>query len=139
MDEITDISHALLTRFGLYRRTIAGEGAAFFLLADRPSGNDYARLDGMMTFYGPADIDEVKKQILSFLAAHAVDPDAIDLVITGNNGDAKGDDIDGAKRTAPYLIKTLTTLTKLRGHPTSDSLRLHGHKGDPVLASNDVN
>jgi len=108
VDEITDISHALLTRFGLYRRspvsnldlfsgrakgTIAGEGAAFFLLTARPSGNDYARLEGMTTFYRPTDVHEIKQQILSFLTAHEVNPDSIDLVITGNNGDSRGDHI----------------------------------------------
>ena len=58
-------------RFGLYKQepvsnldlyktdskgTIAGEGAAFFLLADEASANDYAKLDGLHTFYKPAGI-----------------------------------------------------------------------------------
>src|SRR6202023_3762317 len=65
-DEITDISHAILTRFGCYKHlpvsnlalfssnskgTIAGEGAAFFLLTNRPSADAYAKLDGITTFY----------------------------------------------------------------------------------------
>lgn len=108
VDEITDISHELLTRFGLYRRrpvsnldlfsgrekgTIAGEGAAFFLLAARPSDHDYARLDGISTLYKPESVTVIEAQIQSFLSAHAVDPNTIDLVITGHNGDSRNDDI----------------------------------------------
>jgi 3-oxoacyl-[acyl-carrier-protein] synthase II len=108
MDETTDISHELLTRFGLYRRrpvsnldlftgrvkgTIAGEGAAFFLLAGEPSDQDYARLDGISTLYKPESITDIERHIQSFLSAHAIDPDTIDMVITGHNGDSRSDDI----------------------------------------------
>jgi len=108
VDETTDISHELLTRFGLYRRrpvsnldlftgrvkgTIAGEGAAFFLLAGQPSDHDYARLDGISTLYKPESIADIEQHIQSFLGAHAVDPDTIDVVITGHNGDSRSDDI----------------------------------------------
>src|SRR5436305_174656 len=56
VDEITDISHSILTRFGLYKRkpvsnlglfktsskgTIAGEGASFFLLTREASPGNY--------------------------------------------------------------------------------------------------
>lgn len=108
MDETTDISHAILTRFGLYKRkpvsnldlfagtskgTISGEGAAFFLLAGKPSGNDYAQLDALATFYKPTGLNETEKQIGSFLSAQSVSPADIGLVITGRNGDAKGDKV----------------------------------------------
>jgi 3-oxoacyl-[acyl-carrier-protein] synthase II len=68
IDEITNISHTILNRMGLYKQqspsslglykektkgTIAGEGAAFFLLANEPSATDYAKLDGLHTFYKP--------------------------------------------------------------------------------------
>jgi 3-oxoacyl-[acyl-carrier-protein] synthase II len=127
VDELTDTSHALLTRFGLYRRapvsnlelyngrlkgTIAGEGAAFFLLSGTAAGNDYARLDGLGTFYKPEGMPEIEQQILSFLKAHDIDPATIDLVITGANGDYADDDIYrhlqtpsavfGGKRILPY-------------------------------------
>jgi len=98
----------LLTRFGLYRRrpvsnldlftgrakgTIAGEGAAFFLLAGQPSDHDYARLDGISTLYKPESITDIEQHIQSFLNAHAVDPGTIDMIVTGHNGDSRGDDI----------------------------------------------
>jgi 3-oxoacyl-[acyl-carrier-protein] synthase II len=94
IDEITDTSHAILTRLGLYRRGAkGGEGAAFFLLANQPSGSDYARLDGMETLYKPKTVRDVEAAIQSFLAANGIGMHDVDLVITGQNGDAKGDAI----------------------------------------------
>ncbi|MEP7143596.1 MAG: beta-ketoacyl synthase chain length factor [Ferruginibacter sp.] len=108
LDETTDASHAILTRFGLYRRepvsnfklfegsskgTIAGEGAAFFLLTNQSSPGNYAQLDGLFTFYKPADIKETEAYIFSFLSIQSILPADIDLVITGRNGDAKGDGV----------------------------------------------
>lgn len=106
VDEITDTSHTLLSRMGLYRQqavsspdifvspsrgTIAGEGAAFFLLTAQPSPTDKAQLEGMTTFYNPDDITETEQSITSFLATHSISIDDIDLVITGRNGDEKND------------------------------------------------
>jgi 3-oxoacyl-[acyl-carrier-protein] synthase II len=81
VDEITAISAAILGRFGLYRHVEAGEGAAFFLLASEPGGNDLARLEGVTTFYNPADEKEKERLILGFLAEQGVDAGSIDLVI----------------------------------------------------------
>jgi 3-oxoacyl-[acyl-carrier-protein] synthase II len=108
VDEITDASHALLSRFGLYKQngistadlfssqtkgTVAGEGAAFFLLAKENAPNDYATLDGMSTFYKPSTVHETKKEILAFLQEQKTEVEEIDLVITGRNGDAGKDKI----------------------------------------------
>jgi 3-oxoacyl-[acyl-carrier-protein] synthase II len=105
-DEITGYSHTLLSRFGLYKQdagastdlfavsskgTIAGEGAAFFLLSKQSSGNDYALLEGLQTFYKPGSIAAVQSAITDFLLANQLTAADIDLVITGRNGDAKGD------------------------------------------------
>jgi 3-oxoacyl-[acyl-carrier-protein] synthase II len=140
IDEITDISHALLTRFGLYRRsqvsnldlfssrekgTIAGEGAAFFLLAAQPSEKDWARLDGMTTFCGPANIREIEQQLLSFLTAHNAKPDGIDLVIAGNNGDAQGDEIYRQLSSSLFNGHPFTSYKQLCGeYPTSAAFAL---------------
>ncbi len=106
IDELTDTSFTLLSRFGLYKRniaastslydhsgkgTIAGEGAAFFLLSRESSGKDYAQLNGISTFYKPGNIGEIENGILEFLSAHAVGMEDIDLVITGRNGDVHDD------------------------------------------------
>jgi 3-oxoacyl-[acyl-carrier-protein] synthase II len=89
VDEITNTSHSILQRFGLYRHVPAGEGAAFFLLASQPSPTDQARLEGITTFYKPEDTRTVEKTLRSFLDQHAAKPD---LVILGANGDAASDD-----------------------------------------------
>lgn len=108
VDEITDTSHSILSRMGLYKRnpvstkdlfttgskgTIAGEGAAFFLLANHPSSTDYAQLDAITTFYNPRDITETKGFISSFLTSQSINISDIDLIITGRNGDEKNDKI----------------------------------------------
>ena len=108
IDEITNSSHTILNRLGLYKQgfisnrdiyksktkgTIAGEGAAFFLLAAEPSATDYAKLDGLHTFYKPEGIAEIEKQISSFLERHSVSINDIDLVVTGKNGDASSDKV----------------------------------------------
>lgn len=108
VDEITAISHAILTRMGLYRRkdtsslglignpgkgTMAGEGASFFLLAADQSENDLARLDGLSTVYKPEDTAVIEEEILSFLNKHGLTISDIDLVINGRNGDLKNDQV----------------------------------------------
>ena len=108
IDEITNTSHTILNRLGLYKQgpvsnldiytiktkgTIAGEGAAFFLLANEPSATDYAKLDGLHTFYKPDGIKEIEKQILSFLEMQSINTSDIDLIIIGKNGDAASDKI----------------------------------------------
>ena len=108
VDETTNASHAILSRFGLYKRqpvsnlhlftetskgTIAGEGAAFFLLANEASQNDYAQIVALTTFYKPANITETTEQISAFLTTQSIPPADIDLIITGRNGDVKGDEV----------------------------------------------
>jgi 3-oxoacyl-[acyl-carrier-protein] synthase II len=93
IDEITDTSHAILSRFGLYKRSPAGEGAAFFLLSSAPGAGAYAKLDGLTTFYKPKDSEEIGRHIDSFLTRHSTRMKDVDLIITGNNGYGKGDAI----------------------------------------------
>jgi len=108
IDEITNTSHTILNRMGLYKQgtisnldiygsktkgTIAGEGATFFLVANEPSSTDYAKLDGLHTFYKPEGIAEIERQINSFLERHSVSMADIDLIITGKNGDASSDEV----------------------------------------------
>jgi len=106
IDEITNASHAILTRMGLYRHdntaslhllttpqkgTVAGEGAAFFVLANAASATDYARLDALHTFYKPAGKEAIEKEIGRFLLNTGVGLNDIDLIIDGRNGDARHD------------------------------------------------
>ncbi len=92
VDEITEFSHAILSRFGLYRNTRAGEGAAFFLLTNQPAGAR-ARLEGLDTFYKPKDAGAIEDRLRSFLSSRSVAVRDLDLVIMGNNGDPASDGI----------------------------------------------
>jgi hypothetical protein len=125
IDEITATSYELLSRFGLYRHTIAGEGAAFFLLTGTPSGNDYARLDGVHTFFKPSADEEVRQELISFLQANDLTPEGIGLVITGDNGDERGDRIYREIVGSLFPGKPNLTYKQLSGeYPTSSSFGL---------------
>lgn len=101
-DEITEKSHAILKRFGLYKQdgdslqltqsnskgTMAGDGAAFFVVSKEPD-NALAQLAGFANYYKtdkPANI-----LIEDFLQEKGVALADIDLVIAGNNGDLTED------------------------------------------------
>lgn len=91
MDEITDVSHTVLSRLGLYRRGAKnGEGAAFFLLKNTSSPDDLACIDAVATSYKPEAVTEF---ISSFLASGSINYSDIDLLILGNNGDPKNDQL----------------------------------------------
>jgi len=140
IDEITNPSHAILNRLGLYKQgpvsnldiykshskgTIAGEGAAFFLLANKPSATDYAKLDGLHTFYKPAGIAEIDEQVKYFLEKHAVTLHDIDLIITGKNGDAGGDKIYEQLAGSLFQNKALSNYKHLCGEfPTASAFAM---------------
>ena len=94
VDELTDTSFEILSRFGVYRHVPAGEGAAFFVLSSEPGADDYAKLEGMATFYKPESRMEIQREVQLFLQKQAVDPAAIDLVI--------GEEILPGTPTQPY-------------------------------------
>jgi 3-oxoacyl-[acyl-carrier-protein] synthase II len=140
VDEITDVSHAIFTRLGFYKPasfssadlfttsskgTIAGEGAAFFLLAGEPSPGSYAKLDAISTLYKPRDTGEVERHIQSFLTEHSIDIRDIDLVISGNNGDNGGDHIYQQLKQSVFSDSQLIHYKDLCGeYPTSTSFAL---------------
>ena len=140
VDEITNTSHIILSRFGLYKNnltsnldlfkteskgTIAGEGAAFFLLADQPSGKDYAELKALHTFYKPVDFAETEKNIKSFLSSQSVSINDIDLVICGRNGDIKNDRVYQELQQLLFANKTQIDYKHLCGeYPTSSAFAL---------------
>ncbi len=101
-DEITEKSHAILKRFGLYKQhgesqalmqsnskgTMAGDGAAFFVVGKEPDGA-LAQLAAFKNYYKtdkPANI-----LIEDFLQEQGIALTDIDLLIAGNNGDIRED------------------------------------------------
>jgi 3-oxoacyl-[acyl-carrier-protein] synthase II len=94
VDEITDTSHILLSRFGLYENgAVAGEGAAFFVLSSQPSQSDYAILKSISTLYKPENTDEIISHIQDFLAEAGLQANDISILLTGENGDQASDRI----------------------------------------------
>lgn len=140
IDEITNTSHAILNRFGLYKQnavsnldiyksqskgTIAGEGASFFLLSSEPSATDYAVLDDMHTFYKPAGITEIEDRIYNFLQRHRMRVSDVDLIITGKNGDASSDEIYEQLSETIFSSKATLNYKYLCGeYPTASSFAM---------------
>lgn len=135
IDEITNTSHSILNRLGLYKQeeisnldiyktkskgTIAGEGATFFLVTNEPSTTDYAKLDGLHTFYKPDGNAEIEKQIKSFLKNRNTSINEIDLIITGKNGDAASDKIYESLLKSIFIDKDTINYKYLCGeYPTA--------------------
>lgn len=102
VDELTATSHAILNRFGIYKQfnnelpaakgTIAGEGAAFFVLSSQPSENDYACLKNVTTLFKPS-VAIAQAAIAALLDEHGLTPDGIDIIVAGKNADEATDKI----------------------------------------------
>ena len=140
VDEITDFSFGIINRFGVYKKavdsnlslfdnssrgTIAGEGASFFLLQREPSGEDYATLEGMDTFYKPADHTEVLRRIAKFLEEQAVSANEIDVVLLGRSGDEATDRVYNEIEETFFSDSTVINYKHLCGeYPTSTGFAL---------------
>jgi hypothetical protein len=75
--------------------SIAGEGAAFFMLSSVPSDEHHANVDGVHTFITPgaAKEDDIIPEIDLFLKNHHTEKTDISLFLTGMNGDAGFDTV----------------------------------------------
>lgn len=104
VDEITDASHAILKRFGLYRNrsvsslalfkedqdgTLQGEGAAYFVLSGIKSSHCKVCVQAVATFFKPGQ--QMKGMIETFLASSGMKSSDIDLLLTGKSGNKKSD------------------------------------------------
>jgi len=140
VDELTDFSFDVLSRFGLFkervtsnldlyktpsRGSIAGEGASFFLLKNQPSSNDHAVVEAVSTIYKPFDSNEIKEGIQSFLKEQLISITDIDIVITGRNGDEEGDKIYDNLKATTFGQASIINYKFLCGeYPTSSAFAL---------------
>ncbi len=105
-DEMTDFTFSIFKRFGLYKQeainnlklydsvstgSISGEGAAFFVVSNEISTENYTEISAVQTFYKPADFAAIENSIVQFLSNHSTNVNDIDLVILGKNGDIRTD------------------------------------------------
>ena len=140
IDELNSAAYTVLGRLGVYKRwplsnlslfetktngTIGGEGAAFFMLTDKPSPDNLAELKGIQNFFKPKDSDVIEQKITAFLSRQGLTIDDIDLIITGKNGDIKNDAIYGSLETSLFKNKALANYKHLCGeYPTSTAFAL---------------
>ena len=95
LDEITDSLYRVLGRFDLYKKensdqegTVAGEGAAFFLLSPKKPAEPAVQLLDVATFYKPENLPD---QVKAFLFKNNLNAPDIDLLLWGKNGDSRYD------------------------------------------------
>jgi len=106
IDEITDESWLIKTRIGFFKKNpvnnfellrdeqagaLAGESAAFFVLSDKKSVKTYAGVEDVMTFFRPADMNEIQDKIKGFLLKNGFKDKLPDLILLGYNGDREYD------------------------------------------------
>jgi 3-oxoacyl-(acyl-carrier-protein) synthase len=89
-DELINNQITILYRLGLFRGNnkeaktsgnTPGEGASFFVLSDKQSENDYAKITGMEIF---SNSKSVSQNISEFLIEHSVNPININSILLGN-------------------------------------------------------
>jgi 3-oxoacyl-(acyl-carrier-protein) synthase len=105
VDEITDISHTVLNRFGIFRDnaqstlnlfrspgngTINGEGAAYFVVSGDAGEHDIARVEDVAMFY-KAGHRELQSGIERLLTDNNLKASDIDFVLSGRSGDVESD------------------------------------------------
>ncbi len=95
LDEITDSLYGVLGRFDLYKKensdpegTLAGEGAAFFLLSPEKPAEPAAQLLDVATFYKPENTVDM---VNAFLHKNNLNAPDIELLLWGKNGDSRYD------------------------------------------------
>jgi len=125
VDEITDDRHAILSRFGLYRKhtgNIAGEGAAFFLLDNEPGFSYQAVLKDVQIIYNGVNIQE---DIAAFLKKNETATDQIGLILYSYSGkDQQKEGNDGILKTCFGGIPNFPFESLCGDYPTSSGFGL---------------
>ncbi len=134
-DETTDYSYTIMKRLRLIREqeianldllqtpgsgTIAGEGAAFFLLSTEKV-DTYAILHGSEILYKPTSTDKVKFKLEAFLSRNKLVLSDIDIVISGLCGDAKRDEMLGNLNDNYFTAQTILGYKHLCGEYMTSS------------------
>lgn len=105
-DEITDASHEIMTRFGIYRKTSAsslellntkdkgtlhGEGAFYFALSGNRGEHCKTVITAVVISFGFGE-NKFAVTVTSFLKNNGLTSDDVDLVLLGDSGDINYDD-----------------------------------------------
>ncbi len=91
----------------------------------KPVAGDHVELKGLHTFYKPADIPAIEKEIDTFLSSFGMNAGEVDLLITGRNGDPENDLVYDELEASLFLNKPVVHYKHLCGeYPTSVSFAL---------------
>src|SRR5690606_8865643 len=116
VDEVTPISHAIQSRFDIFRKkqastlnlfehtrsgTVNGEGAAFFVLSPVNDGRSQAILEGVFTLYQPSQ-QKLHDSVNIFIRERGYTPADIDFILFGKSGDRDTDQPLEEARTAIF-------------------------------------
>ncbi|WP_336515404.1 beta-ketoacyl synthase chain length factor [Pollutibacter soli] len=139
-DEITSYSYDILSRFDIYKKneevgdkligsgttgTIAGEGSAFFVISGEKNDQSISCIDDFASLYKPVDAGETEKFIIDFLKSSDTDIKNVDLILSGHNGDNKGDAIYDALQEKLFGGIPMRTFKNYCGeYPTAISFAL---------------
>ncbi len=103
--------------------TVSGEGSAMFIMSKNPHNKLASVIDvGMML---SSNAQEVEKELLDFLAKNQLQPNAIDTLIVGFNGDGEGDKFYLQLIKNNFNTQTILTFKNLVGdYPTASGFAL---------------
>ncbi len=117
-DEITDASHAIQSRFNIFKRessssleifktnskgALHGEGSAWFVLSGKPRSGSI-KIAGAKTIYSPdKPIEDIVKK---FLSDYGTTNEEIDFLLLGKSGDTK---LDGEIDQLANVFETSST------------------------------
>ncbi len=124
IDEITEETFTIRAKTGMWKKekvkgetflyrsgtpgTIAGEGAAFFMLSGEKTEETYAEIKDVHMFTTPERMENIRTILDAFLDHNSEKKEGLDLVITGDNGDRHGDEYYATLREfLPERVKTL--------------------------------
>lgn len=140
IDEITEESWLIKTRIGYYKSepinnlkliddkqtgALAGESAAFFVLSSEKTEKTYAEIVDVSTFYKPESQDITQDNINEFLLKNGLNPELINMVIMGYNGDPEYDDIYKQLERSIFKSNSIGYYKHLCGeHDTSSAFAL---------------
>jgi 3-oxoacyl-[acyl-carrier-protein] synthase II len=104
---------------------IAGEGAAFFVLAKEKNTNTYGRLLGNNFFIKPETTKDLKGKITAFLEKNNMAVNMLDVVICGLCGDAEKEAVATELNESLFSNQTIVVYKHLCGeYMTSSSFAL---------------
>ncbi len=108
IDEMTEVFYSISRRFRIWKKnamvnlnlisqpskgTLPGEGAAYFLLTNQKSNQNYAAIKAVSTLRKPKNNTAVEVHLTRFLEQNQITISKINLVLMGKNGDKKQDEL----------------------------------------------